>query len=142
MFNLKNPAVDIGFVCSDFDESLRFYRDVLEMEVVQELQIPHQVAVTAGLAPREFRQVRLKAGTSLIKLMEIENPPPSRTYDFQAGIRWLTFIVDDVPACIDRLAAKGAEFMSEVVSPLDAKHIICVKGPDGVLIELVQPFND
>ena len=34
--------------------------------------------------------------------------------------------------------AKGVEFMSDPVSAPDAKHVVCAKGPDGMLIEFVQ----
>jgi hypothetical protein len=36
------------------------------------------------------------------------------------------------------LKAKGVEFMSDPVSAPDAKHVVCAKGPDGMLIEFVQ----
>lgn len=71
----QRPFVDIGIVCSHFDESLHFYRDLLGLPVVVDIQIPESVAVGAKLAPRPFRQLRLKAGETLIKLMEIADPP-------------------------------------------------------------------
>ena len=138
MFAMKHSAVDLGFVCSNFDESLHFYRDLLGMEVVLDIQIPEDTATGARLAPSGFRQVRLKAGETLIKLMEIENPPPTRSFDFQAGIRWLTFILEDVPSVVADLKSKGVEFMADPVSAPDAKHVVCAKGPDGMLRALVQ----
>ena len=87
----KRPIVDVGIVCSNFDESLHFYRDLLGFHVVLDFEIPEDTAVSAGLAPRGFRQVRLKAGETLIKLMEIESPPARKKPEFAAGVRWLTF---------------------------------------------------
>ena len=130
--------IDLGIVCSDFDESLHFYRDLIGLKVVHEIQVAGDLAKELGLAPRKFRQVRLKAGDTLLKLMEIESPPEERTFDFQAGVRWLTLIIEDVPACVARLKAAGVEFVSEPLSAPDAKHVICAKGPDGMLIEFVQ----
>ncbi len=138
MFTLRHPVIDLGIVCSDFDESLHFYRDLLGLKVVHEIQVAGDLAKELGLAPRKFRQVRLKAGDTLLKLMEIESPPEERTFDFQAGVRWLTLIIEDVPACVARLKAAGVEFVSEPLSAPDAKHVICAKGPDGMLIEFVQ----
>lgn len=137
-FDLEHPIVDIGIVCSDFDESLRFYRDQLGLEVALDIDIPESTAVGARLAPSKFRQVRLRAGQTLIKLMEIESPPAERSFDFQAGVRWLTFICTDVPAEVKRLKGNGVEFLAEPVSAPDARHVVCAKGPDGMLIELVQ----
>jgi catechol 2,3-dioxygenase-like lactoylglutathione lyase family enzyme len=137
-FDLQHPVIDLGIVCSNFDESLRFYRDQLGLEVALDIDIPASTAIGAGLAPCKFRQVRLRAGRTLIKLMEIESPPQERSFDFRAGVRWLTFICKDVPAEVQRLKANGVEFMAEPVSAPDAKHVVCAKGPDGMLIELVQ----
>ena len=138
MLQMINPAVDLGIVCSDFDASLHFYRNQLGFAEVLDIQIPAEVATGACLAPGPFRQVRLQAGQTKIKLMEIDSPPPERSVDFQAGVRWLTFIVDDVLALVAQLKERGVEFMSEAISAPDAKHVICAKGPDGMLIELVQ----
>jgi len=39
---------------------------------------------------------------------------------------------------VERLKASGVEFFAEPVSAPDAKHVVCAKGPDGILIELVE----
>jgi glyoxylase I family protein len=138
MFKLTKPIVDIAIVCSDFESSLHFYRDLLGLETVLDISIPAETANGAELAPREFRQVRLKAGETLIKLMEIDSPPPARSHEFQTGIRWLTFLIDDVPGTKAALQENGVEFLSDPVPAPDAKFIVCAKAPDGVLIEFVQ----
>ena len=134
----KRPFVDVGIVCSHFDESLRFYRDLLGLPVALDIQIPAEVAVGAGLAPRPFRQVRLKAGETLIKLMEIEGPPPRRSSDFGAGVRWLTFFVDDARKTFEELSAKGVKFLAAPVTAPDAAGVVCALDPDGLLVEFVQ----
>jgi glyoxylase I family protein len=136
--NLVHPTVDIALVCSHFNESLRFYHELLGLEIVHDLQIPDQVAQGAMLAPRGFRQVRLRAGQTLIKLMEIDSPPPRRSERFAAGVRWLTFFVDDVRKTYEQLQAEGVKFLSEPIAAPDAPGIVCAVDPDGLLIELVQ----
>lgn len=138
MFQLTKPTVDIALVCSDFEHALHFYHELLGLEIVFEMTIPAQCAHGAGLAPREFRQVRLQAGKTLIKLMEIDSPPEERADDFQAGVRWLTFLIEDVPGTKAALEAKGVEFLSDPVPAPDARFIVCAKAPDGVLLEFVQ----
>jgi len=138
MFDYTKRVIDLGLVCSDFDAALHFYHELLGLEIALDIDIPESVAVGACLAPSKFRQVRLQAGETLIKLMEIESPPEAKTYDFQSGVRWLTFIIEDVPGVVERLRANGVEFFAEPVSAPDAKHVVCAKGPDGILIELVE----
>lgn len=138
LFKLTHPAVDLCIACSNFEESLHFYRDLLELEVVADVVIPADFARGIGLAPREFRQVRLEAGNTLIKLMEIESPPATPPDTFAAGVRWLTFIVEDIEKAVADLKAKGVEFLSEPMKAPDAAGVVCTKDPDGILIEIVQ----
>lgn len=138
VLRFTHPIIDIAIVCSDFEESLHFYRDMLGLEVHLDLEIPAEVAKGASLAPDGFRHVRLKAGNTLIKLMEIADPPAPRSHQFQAGVRWLTFFIEDLKSTVDRLRERGVEFFTEPVSAPDAAYIVCAKAPDGILVELVQ----
>ncbi len=138
MLTLSHPTVDIAITCSNFAESLNFYHKQLGFEIVLELDIPESLAREVGLAPMGFRQVRLKAGNTLIKLMEIQPPPASPAAGFSAGVRWLTFFVENIEETVEKLKQHGVEFLSEPVSAPDAAGVICAKDPDGILIELVQ----
>lgn len=137
MLNLSHPTVDIAITCSDFAASLDFYHNKLGLEIVLDLEIPDDLARDVGLAPTGFRQVRLKAGNTLIKLMDIESPPP-KTDKFSAGVRWLTFFVEDIQETVENLKRNGVEFLSEPISAPDAAGVACAPDPDGILIELVQ----
>ena len=111
VLNLSHPTVDIAITCSDFAASLDFYHNKLGFEIVLDLEIPDDLARDVGLAPTGFRQVRLKAGNTLIKLMEIESPPPPTPADeFSAGVRWLTFFVEDIQQTVKDLKQNGVEF--------------------------------
>ena len=138
MLNLSHPTVDIAITCSNFAASLDFYNNKLGFEIVLDLEIPDDLARDVGLAPTGFRQVRLKAGNTLIKLMDIESPPPAPTSEFSAGVRWLTFFVEDIQQTVKDLKQNGVEFLSEPISAPDAPGVVCALDPDGILIELVQ----
>ena len=138
MLKLSHPTVDIAITCSNFEESLDFYHNKLGFEIVLDLEIPDRLAQDVGLAPTGFRQVRLKAGNTLIKLMDIDTPPPTPADAFSAGVRWLTFFVEDIQESVENLRQNGVEFLSEPVSAPDAAGVVCAKDPDGILIELVQ----
>ena len=138
MLNLSHPTVDIAITCSNFEASLDFYHNKLGFEIVLDLQIPDDLARDVGLAPTGFRQVRLQAGNTLIKLMDIESPPPKPADAFSAGVRWLTFFVEDIQQTVKDLKQNGVEFLSDPISAPDAPGVVCAKDPDGILIELVQ----
>ncbi len=138
MLKMTHPVVDIAITCSNFEKSLHFYHECLEFEIVLDFQIPADVAQGIGLAPRGFRQVRLKAGDTLIKLMEIESPPPTPPPEFRAGVRWLTFFIEDLAGTAERLGRKGVEFLADPHAAPDVAGVACALDPDGILIELVQ----
>ncbi len=138
MLNLSHPTVDIAITCSNFAASLDFYHNKLGFEIVLDLEIPDDLARDVGLAPTGFRQVRLQAGNTLIKLMDIESPPSAPTGGFSAGVRWLTFFVEDIQQTVKDLKQNGVEFLSEPISAPDAVGVACAPDPDGILIELVQ----
>ncbi len=138
MLNLSHPTIDIAITCSDFAASLDFYHNKLGLEIVLELEIPDDLARSVGLAPTGFRQVRLKAGNTLIKLMDIESPPLTPADGFSAGVRWLTFFVEDIQGTVEGLKQNGVEFLSAPIGAPDAVGVACAKDPDGILVELVQ----
>ena len=138
MLKLTHSVLDVCIICSDFEESLRFYHEFLGLEIALDVQIGEEFAKATGLAPGEFRQVRVKAGDTLIKLVEIASPPSPRSDDFAAGVRWLTFFVEDINKTCEELKNKGVQFLSEPVPVSDTVKVVCAKAPDGILIEFVQ----
>jgi catechol 2,3-dioxygenase-like lactoylglutathione lyase family enzyme len=140
-FRLSSPTIDIAIVCSDFDASVAFYRDTLGLAVHKDLDIPDRLAVPSGLAPTGFRHLRLRAGDTLLKLMQIEPPPPQRPAGFEAGVRWLTFFVEDLDATRQSLQARGVKFLSSRLEGL-AGAFCCAQAPDGILIEFVELYRD
>ena len=138
MLNLSHPTIDIAITCSNFEASLDFYHNKLGLEIVLELEIPDDLARGVGLAPTGFRQVRLQAGNTLIKLMDIASPPPTPADEFAAGVRWLTFFVEDIQETVENLKQNEVEFLSDPISAPDAGGVVCAKDPDGILVELVE----
>ena len=138
MLKLTHPVVDIAVICSHFEESLHFYHEVLGLEIAADLNIPEHLATGLGLAPRGFRQVRVRAGKTLIKLIEIDSPPPRGSHDFTSGVRWLTFYIEDLKKTVEELKANGVKFAAEPLDGPDAPGIACALDPDGILIELLQ----
>jgi catechol 2,3-dioxygenase-like lactoylglutathione lyase family enzyme len=138
---LTDGVVDVAIVCSDFDGAVEFYTVLLGLPVAEDIQIPPSLAVPSGLAPSGFRHLRLRAGKTLLKLMEISPAPGPATHEFRAGIRWLTLRVEDLAATVGRLEAQGVKFMSPPIRGL-AGYFACAEAPDGVILEFVERFSD
>ena len=133
----ERRTVDVAITCSNFEESLHFYRDVLGFEIVVDTEISGEIATRLGVAPRGFHQVRLQAGDSLIKLMDIESPPPPAPHGFASGVRWLTVYVEDIDSTIGELKKKGVEFLADPVRGQHAAAVAAI-APDGILVEFAQ----
>ena len=138
-------TIDVAITCHDIDESLKFYGGTLGFEVVVDLEVPSHIATGIGLASSGFRHVRLQAGNTLIKLMDIEPPPPEATHDFSSGVRWLTIFVKSVEETTAYLKSKGVSLAAEpfTVSEEDEQpgvsgSAVAAYAPDGLLIEFVQ----
>ena len=57
------------------------------------------------------------------------------------GIPRLTFVVDAVDDVLDRLRAHGAELVGEVAQYGDIYRYCYVRGPDGIIIGLVEELR-
>jgi glyoxylase I family protein len=139
-FQLLNETIDIAIVCSDFAVAVDFYQLKLGLPTYADIEIPDRLAVPSGLAPHGFRHLRLKAGNTLIKLMEIEPAPARVPQEFRAGVRWLTFRVADLDATMSELSRRGVRFLSTRLEGL-AGAFACAQAPDNLLIEFVELYR-
>ena len=133
-----------GIVVSDMQASLRFYRDLLGLEVWADFEdnspIVEQVV---GVPGAHIWMVKLKAADSVsIELLQYLShpqpvPAPSRACD--VGCNHVALQVDDLDALHEKLVAEGVEFnVAPVVSAQGGAKITYCRDPQGVLLELVE----
>ena len=77
MFETTQGSVDIGIMTRNINAMKAFYRDVLGLEEVAVRDIPADFVQKAKFAGGGFRLHALRSGDILIKLLEIEEPPPA-----------------------------------------------------------------
>ena len=109
---------DINVVCTDIEESLRFYRDGL------------------GLAEmnREDGAVRLAlGGVTLLLLPYADQPRREWDYEVEATISF-DILVDDLESAVMALEASGGERTMQ----LGGGAGWAVRDPDGNVIEVIQ----
>ena len=135
---ITRPNVDICIICHDLEKSLYFYQEIMGFEIALDVFVTDEIAMKAGLAPKGFRQVRLKAGETLIKLVGIDPSPGPRTDEFAAGVRWLTFFISDMAGTYKKMKEQGVTFLGEPFSAMEAAGVACALDPDGILIEMVE----
>jgi len=144
----------ININCTDFDRSLAFY-EWLGFRVVNDLGEGGNRAIQQGLAMPERpvgRAALLQAGDDArslrIDLIEWKTPrvegvtPPNL---WTVGMARLALICDNLHELCDQAADHGAELLSEPVIVQNRNGTtdgwVCMKDPDGTIIELIQ-FKD
>jgi len=133
-----------GIVVSDMQASLRFYRDLLGMEVWADFKddTPMVQNVT-GVPGANVWMIKLKAadGVSIELLQYLSHPQPipdpRRACD--VGCNHIALQVDDLDALHENLLAEGIEFnVPPTVSSEGFAKVTYCRDPEGVLVELVE----
>ena len=131
-------------VVSDMERSLRFYRDLLGMEIWADFNDESQyVQNVTGVPGAQIWMIKLKArdGVSIELLQYLSHPqkmpPPRQACD--VGVNHVALQVDDLDNLHAKLAAEGIQFNAPptVSSEGFAKVTYC-RDPEGVLVELVE----
>ncbi len=133
-----------GIVVSDMHTSLRFYRDLLGMEVWADFQDDSQIIQdVTGVKGAKVWMVKLKAedGVSIELLQYLSHPQavPEPRPACEVGCNHVALQVDDLDSLHEKLLAEGIEFnvAPTVSSEGFAKATYC-RDPEGVLVELVE----
>jgi catechol 2,3-dioxygenase-like lactoylglutathione lyase family enzyme len=138
----------VGITVRDLDASVRFYHDVLGLEICTEpspwFDEPG-LGVGVGVPGAALRQVCLKLGDTMLELLEYRTPPSDTERPLRSHCRGAThvaFQVDDIAAAKAELEAGGIEFYSEVNvvddGVLAGWRWVYFADPDGYPLELVE----
>jgi glyoxylase I family protein len=134
------PISGFSHVCigvSDMARSLDFYRDVLGMDVVfdVELEGPSMESVT-GRSGAEGRMVGGLIGGAMVELLALGDEPTGRP-GLRIGYTNISFRCDDLDAAYAQTLALGQRPQQEPVD-IGGVRMFFVADPDGTPIELIQ----
>jgi methylmalonyl-CoA epimerase len=131
---MKATIDHIGIAIGDLNESLRFFRDVLGLELEAPEEIPSQ----------RVRAHFLDAGNATLELLEAtsdDSPIAKFVAKRGPGIHHVALRVDDIVAALAELKAKGVRLIDEVPRPGAHDSLVAFVHPSsahGVLVELKQ----
>lgn len=121
----------VGMTANDAERTIEFYCGLLGLAV-------------AARKPQEWGELLfLSAGNAMLEIF-VPKPPQMRAADLpqgHAGMRHLTFAVDDVDALVKALEAAGVEITER---PRDAhnrdlyRRVAFCRDPDGISVEVVE----
>jgi lactoylglutathione lyase len=119
----------MGIKSSDVDRSLRFYTDILGLEMQEELEILGKRFYFVG---NDTVSIEIEAG----------NPGDTQVDPrTQNGLYHLAFTVDDVEGLVDRLKSEGIPIALEPFSTRPDRIVAFVEDPDGAFIQLIQKLS-
>ena len=111
---------------SDMDQTIRFYTDVLGLEVMER-----------KVSPRGSHLAFLKVPNSE-ELIELTSFPPSGPVKVQEDLVHLAFQVESLDDTIASLNAKGVKITDGPTQTSSGSRFIFIDAPDGYEIELIE----
>lgn len=134
----------IGIVVSDMERSLRFYRDLLGMEVWADFKDDSDyVQAVTDVPGANIWMIKLRAADCVsIELLQYlshprDVPKPIRACD--VGCNHVALQVDGLDTLYEKLLAEGVHFHAPPgVSPDGGAKVTYCRDPEGVIIELAE----
>ncbi len=126
---IAKPGIDLGVLVRDIDACLTFYCDGLGLTKVAEIPFPGNRTMH-----------RIQIGDSVLKLMQYhdrELPAGPHDREAQAGIRYFTITVRDLPRVVQDLNARGHTFTVPLREARPGVWIAMLQDPDGNTVELL-----
>lgn len=138
---------NVGIVVEDLGETIDFFRELgLELEGQGTIEGEWAGRVT-GLGDQhvEIAMMRTPDGHGRLELSRFLRPPvvaDHRSAPVNAlGYLRVMFTVDDIDETLERLRARGAQLVGEVVDYNDTYRLCYIRGPEGLLIGLAQELR-
>ncbi len=116
----------IGIKAKDSEASIRFYRDILGLDVVD----------TVEVWGKKFTFV----GNDTIQI-EIEQANPGDTQadpSTMTGLNHFSVVVDDIHKLVKEVRGKSADVLMDPFNPRPDRLTTFIRDPDGVLIQVIQ----
>jgi glyoxylase I family protein len=130
---MTNPQLQavhhIEIICSNYEQSKKFYTEVLGCTIVKETYRAERDSYKLDLAI---------AGSYIIELFSFPNPPSRPSQPESCGLRHLAFSVKDIEASIAALASHDVICEPIRIDTLTNKRFTFFADPDGLPLELYE----
>jgi glyoxylase I family protein len=128
--NLKIARIHhVAIICSSYDESRRFYSEILGLSVISEKYRADRDSYKVDLALPDGSQ---------IELFSFPEPPPRVSYPEACGLRHLAFATRDLDDAVNALLARGIAVEEVRIDELTGKRFTFFADPDGLPLELYE----
>jgi glyoxylase I family protein len=119
----------IAIICSDYEQSKRFYTDILGLEIINETYRAERQSYKLDLSLN---------GHYIIELFSFPNPPKRLSRPEGTGLRHLAFVVDDIEQSVKQLSEKGVQVEPIRIDEITGKKFTFFSDPDNLPLELYE----
>jgi len=138
---------NVCIVVEDLEAAIAFFVELgleLEGETTVEGDWVDRIIALKG-ARSDIAMMKTPDGHSRLELTRFQRPKaksgvPNAPVN-TLGMGRIMFAVSDLKDVLQRLQARGAELVGEVVQYEDAYRLCYVRGPEGVMIALAEPLR-
>ena len=128
---------------SDIENSLEFYRDLLGMKVIMDLDVADdRIGRAIGVAGAKCRIVHLQLGEAVLELFEytlpVGNNIATQMRQCDHGFTHIGFEVDNFHKQLEKLSEMRVKFLGEPVEFRPGVWVVYFQGPDGEVCEFRQ----
>lgn len=129
IYTLLRKIHHIAIICSDYEQSKKFYTEILGLKILREVY----------RAERDSYKLDLAIGDDyIIELFSFPNPPARPTRPESAGLRHLAFEVEQLDKVIESLKMRSIHAEPIRIDEFTNKRFTFIFDPDGLPIELVE----
>lgn len=143
--------IHVGLTVTDLDRSVSFYRDVLGLEYLGEMEMDGPETEALFQKPGCRARVAYLNGSRALAAPPVEliqfvgQTVEQQTGDlFRTSISEICFAVEDIDRTYQRLLDRGVEFLSEPQTfdstqyGFGKSRAVYLRDPDGIVLELLQ----
>jgi catechol 2,3-dioxygenase-like lactoylglutathione lyase family enzyme len=137
----------VGIVVEDLQAAVEFFTELgLETGGTGQVEgdLPERIIGLDDVAA-ELAMMRAPEGGAEVELVKFHSPPmkagdpdaPSNV----AGLRHVSFLVEDIDAVVAGLNDRGVELVGELVRYGNSYRLCYVRGPEGIIVELAEALG-
>jgi glyoxylase I family protein len=128
-----NKIHHIAIICSNYEQSKRFYVEILGFNVIREI----------FREERNSYKLDLEVGGQYqVELFSFPNPAPRPSHPEAAGLRHLAFEVDDIDEAIFHLNELDVVTEPIRTDETTGKRFTFFTDPDGLPLELYEKYTE
>ena len=143
---MTNTTRHVGIVVKDLTKTSDFWVNLIGFKLhIDAKEISPYIDELLGIANPELRTVKLiDQNGFIIELLEFANYPAKENWEGNLATTGLTHIaltVSNLESLTTKLKENNYKFISEIrKSPNGAVKVVFLRGPEGLMLELVEPL--